>query len=77
LHRLIKKLETLHLLDRLLRALYTVEYDKRLAFCLQVRLCDDVDDLAILGEELGERFFQLGNFDVLFEVADVDAGGHG
>jgi len=50
LHRLIEKLETLHLLNRLLRALHAVKHDERLALRLQVRLRYDVDDLAILRE---------------------------
>lgn len=74
LHRLVEQLEALHLLNRLLRALHAVEHNERLALRLQVRLRDNVDDLAIFGEQLGQRFFELGDFDVLFEVADVDAG---
>ena len=77
LHRLIKQLKALNLFDRLLRALNTIKHDERLTLRLQVRLCDDVDDLAILGEEFGQSFFELWDFDVLFEVADVDTGEHG
>lgn len=77
LHRLVKQLKALNLFDRLLRALNTIKHDERLTLRLQVRLCDDIDDLAILGEEFGQSFFELRDFDVLFEVADVDTGEHG
>jgi hypothetical protein len=50
LHRFIEKLETLHLLDRLLRAFHAIKHNESLALRLQVRLCDNVNDLAILGE---------------------------
>jgi hypothetical protein len=53
LHRFIEELETLHLLDRLLRALHAIKHNKSLALRLQVRLCDNVNDLAIFGEQFG------------------------
>lgn len=58
-----------------MRALGAVEDDKGLAFGFQVGFGDDVDDLAVLGEELGEGLFELLDFDALFEVADVEAMG--
>lgn len=75
LHRLIKELKSLHFLNRPLRALYGVEDDESLALGFQVCLCDYVDDLAILGEELGQGFFELVWLDALLKIADVDSAG--
>jgi hypothetical protein len=74
LHRLLKQLKPLYFIDRLLSALYRIKYNECLALGFQVRLCDDVDDFAIFAEELAECFFQLVDFDALFEVADVNPG---
>lgn len=74
LHGLAKEVETLNILDTLLRALDVIEDDERLAFRFQVRLGDYIDDLAVLGEELCEGFDKLGGLDALFKVADVNAG---
>jgi hypothetical protein len=76
-HRLIKQIETLYLIDRLLRAFYAVENDESLAFGFEVCLCDDVNDFAVFGEEFCESFFELLDLDALFEVADVDSMKYG
>ena len=73
LHRLAKKVETLHILDTLLRALHIIKHNERLAFRLQVCLGDYIDDLAIFGEQLFEGIDKLAGLDALFEVADVHA----
>ena len=75
LHGLIKQLKALHLLDRLLRALYRIKDDKRLSLGFQIRLGHDVDYGAVFREELCESFFQLLGLDALFEVARVDSKG--
>lgn len=75
LHRLIKQLEALHFINRLLRALCAVKDDECLALGFQVRLGYDVDDLAVLGEKLAERLLELLDLDALLEVADVEARG--
>lgn len=73
LHGLVEKLETLDFIDCLLRALYAVENDERLTLGLQVGLCDDVDDFAILRKELRQCFLKLVDLDVVFKVAYVNA----
>ena len=59
LHRFFEKLETLHLIDRLLCALCRVEHNECLTLSFQIRLRDNVDDFAIFAEELSERLFEL------------------
>lgn len=65
LHWLLEQLEPLHLLNGLDRGLGAVEDDKCLSFGFQVRLCDDVNDVAILGEDGLERLSQRLGFDAL------------
>jgi hypothetical protein len=74
LHGFLEQLEPLHLIYGLLRALGRVEDDECLALGSQIRLCDDVDDLAIFAEELAERLLELLDLDALLEIADVDSG---
>ena len=69
LHRLIKKLKALHLLDRLLRTLNRIKNNESLTLSLEICLCDYIDDLAIFGEEFGQSLLELVNLDALFEVA--------
>jgi hypothetical protein len=71
LHRLTEEIKALDLINRLLRALYAVKDNKRLALSLQVRFRDNLKDLAIIGEQLGQRFFQLLHLDALFKVAHI------
>lgn len=73
LHGLLEQIEALDLVDGSLRRLDRVEDDEGLPFGFQVRLGHDVDDLAVLAEELGQGFLELLRLDALFEVADIDA----
>src|SRR6266536_1157841 len=74
-HRFLKQFEPLHFIDRLLRTFYAVEDNECLALGFEVGFCDYVDDFAVFGEEFCESFFELVDFDALFEVADVDSIG--
>lgn len=73
LHRFLKELEALNIIEGLLGTLDIGEYDECLALRLQVRLGHDVDDLAIFGEELAQSLDQLRDLDPLFEVAHVQS----
>lgn len=72
LHRLVEELEAIHLVDGAHRGVDIVENDERLAFGFQVRLGNQIDDVAILGEDLAEGFLELGRFYSLLEVFNVD-----
>lgn len=52
LHGLIEQLEALHVVDGALDTVCILKHDERLALGLQVRLGHDVDDGAVLGEQL-------------------------
>jgi hypothetical protein len=71
LHGLLEQLEALDLLDGALGGVGAVKDDKGLALGLQVRLGDNVDDGAILGEDGLERGTQRLGLDALLEVAHV------
>jgi len=73
LHWFLKELKALNLLDCLLSTLHTLKHYKSLSLCLQVCLCNYLDNLAIFGEELGESFFQLVDFNAFFEVTNIDS----
>lgn len=73
LHGAVEQLEALDVVDGLLGAVGVGEDDEGLALGLEVGLGYDVDDLAILGEELLQGLGELGDLDRLLEVADVDA----
>lgn len=77
LHRFFKKLEALDFIDSLLGRFDGVKYDESLALCLQICLRDDIYNFAIFREQLRERFFQLINLDMFFQVADIYALYHG
>ena len=55
-HRLIEQLKPLDLLDRSLSSFGLVKDYKSLAFRFEVRLGDNVNDIAVLGENFGEGF---------------------
>jgi hypothetical protein len=63
----------LNFFDGFRSGLNILEYNKCLAFCFEIGLCDDVDDVAVLGEDLCEALTQIGNLYALFEVLNVDA----
>lgn len=74
-HRLIEELEAVDLVDGARRGVDIVEHNERLALGFQVGLCDDLEDCAVLRENLFEGFFEMVDFDALFEVADLGCGG--
>jgi hypothetical protein len=76
-HGLLEQLEALDLVDGGLGGLGLVEDDKGLALGLEVGLGDDVDDVAILGEDGAQGFLEDVGLDALFEVAHVNAVGGG
>lgn len=71
LHGLVEELEALDLLHGAQGGLGAVEDDEGLALSLQVRLGDDVDDVAILGEDGLKRCAQRLGLNALLEVAHV------
>ena len=74
-HGFIEELEALKFLDRLESRVLGVEHDKSLTLGLQVLLCNDINDISILGEERLEHLLERLWFDALFEVAHVDSVG--
>ena len=72
-HGLVEQLETLDLLDSLDGRLGLLEDDESLPFGLQVGLGDDVDDVAVLGEDGSQGGFQNIGLDALFKIAHIDA----
>lgn len=51
-----------------------VEDDEGLAFCLYIFLRNDVDDGAILAEDVGQGLLEILYLDALLEVSDLDLG---
>lgn len=76
-HGLLEQLEALDLVDSGLGGFRLVEDDKGLALGLEVGLGDDVDDVAVLGEDGAQGLLEDVGLDALFEVAHVDAVGGG
>lgn len=72
-HGLLEQLEALDLVDSGLGGFRLVEDDKGLALGLEVGLGDDVDDVAVLGEDGAQGLLENVGLNALFEVAHVDA----
>ena len=72
-HRLLEQLEALDLLDGCLGGFGLLENDKSLALGLEVGLGDNIDDVAVLGEEGVQSFLESVRLDALLKVAHVDA----
>ena len=72
LHGLVKELEAVGFVDGLLGRLGVLEDDEGLALGLQVRLGDDFDDVAILGEDSLQRGLERLGLHALLEVAHID-----
>jgi hypothetical protein len=77
LHRLLKDLESLDLIYGCLGRFGVLKDDEGLALSLEVGLSDNVDDVAILGEDSSESLRQDVWLDALFKVPYVDAVTHG
>lgn len=71
LHRLVEELEALDVLDGGLGSLGCVEHDESLALGLEVRLGDDVNHVAILGEDGAQGLLEGLGLDALLQVTDV------
>jgi hypothetical protein len=65
-HRLVKKVKAVDLLDCAGRGFDVVKDNERLAFGLQVGLRDNFHDIAILGEDLFQGYFELVDLDAFF-----------
>jgi len=68
MHLPVEDVEALQLIDRILRRVDRVVHDEGLAFRFEVLLGHDVNDVAILGEDLAEGVDQDGDLDVFIEV---------
>lgn len=64
-HRLVKELEAIHLFNSAGCGINAVIDDERLALGFQVGLCDDLEHIAELGEDLFQRDLELINLDLL------------
>lgn len=73
LHWLFEEWKGLNLFNCFRGAVDTIKNYKCLAFCLEVGLCDYIDDLAILREDFAESFFEGVNFDGFLEVARINS----
>ena len=73
LHGSAEELKALDVVDGFLGSVDGVEDHEGLAFRLEVRLSHDIDDLAILGEELHQRLLELRDLDRLLEISAVYA----
>lgn len=71
-HLLAGELEPVEVFDGLLGGFGVVEDDEGLALAPQALLGDDVDNGAIFGKDLAERLGQVRDFELLFEVFDLD-----
>jgi len=71
MHLLVEDVEPLQFIDRILRRVDRVVDNEGLPLRLDILLRDDVDDVAILGEDLAERLDQKWDFRALVEVADL------
>lgn len=76
-HRLLEELEPLNLLDGALGRFHLVEHDEGLALGLEVRLGDEIDDIAVFREYFRQRFFELVDFNPLLQVANLRWVNHG
>ena len=74
LHWLVKKLESLNFVDGFLSGIDGVENNECLSLSFQVFLGYDIDNLAVLRENLTECLLQLLDLDALLEVADINPG---
>lgn len=72
LHGLLEQLEPLDFFDSREGGLGLVENNKCLALGLEVGLNNDIDHIAVLGEDGNEGFLERFGLDALFEVAHVD-----
>lgn len=71
MHLLAEELETVHLIDGILRRVCTVEYDECLSFALQTLLRDNVDDGAIFLEYFAQSLNEGWYFYALLEIFDL------
>lgn len=70
---LSEELEALKFIDRRLCTLNRVVHDKSLAFCLQILLRNDIDDVAVFGEHAMEHFDEFGDLCAIIEIADLSS----
>jgi hypothetical protein len=70
-HLLPEKVETLKVVDRILRAIHIIVDNKSLSLALKTLLRDNLDNVAELVEESVERVDQGGDLDALVDVANL------
>lgn len=70
-HRLLKKLESIHLINSAGRSLDTVKDNERLTSGLQGVPRNDLDHISELGEDFLEGFLQLVDLDAFFQVPNL------
>lgn len=73
MHGFVEEFEAIDFFNRFGGGGWVVEDDEGLSFCFEVGFGDQVDDVAVFGEDFGEGFFQLVGFYALFEVFGVDS----
>jgi hypothetical protein len=71
-HRLVEEIESLNLLDGLLRTLWVVEDDKGLSLGLDILPGQDVDDVAELREDDLEGIRECLRLDAFLQVLHID-----
>ncbi len=65
-HRFFEKFEALYLFDCALGGFDFVEHNEGLSFGLEVGLRNEIDDIAVLREDLRQCFLELIDLDSLF-----------
>jgi hypothetical protein len=65
------QLKPAHLLDRVERRLLAVKHDERLALALQAALRNNIQNRAVVLEDLCERLLHRVDLDTLLEIVDL------
>lgn len=73
LHRFIEEFKSLDIVDSLLRRLWAIKHHESLSFGSQIRFGYDVEDVAILREDLEQSIFQLVDFGAFLEISHIDS----
>ena len=72
-HWLVEKLKPLYLFDGSLGGLRVIKDYEGLTFGFDVRLCDQIDHVAIFRKDFRQSLFKLVNFNPFFQVLNLSA----